>query len=85
MVSPQISTLSGWLALFHRDPLIKLGACTASVAVLWLTMHYGSHPLALPLVLSLIPASFHGARLLAGASIADLQLSGWLLKSEVRA
>ena len=81
----QINTLADALQLLHAGPLVKLAACAAATAALWLTLKFGMHPLALPAMLCGIPAAFHVARLAAGVSIAELQQSGWLLQSKVAA
>ena len=81
--SAQLITLRDTLQLLHAGPLTKVAACAAATAALWLTLKYGTHPLALPAMLCGIPAVFHVARLAAGWSIAELQDSGWLLQSKL--
>ena len=79
----QINTSADTLQLLHAGPAVKLAACAVATAALWLTLKFGTHPVALPAMLCGIPAVFHVVRLVTGTSIAELQESGWLLQSKV--
>ena len=55
----QVDSFSSWAHLLARDPAIKLLPVLGATLLMYGTMKFGTHPLALPAVLLAIPAGFH--------------------------
>ena len=80
---PQINSLRDWVGLLRPVMLMHLAPAVASTAVIVLAMHRGRHPLALPAVLTAIPALFHLVLLAGGWGLEDARAHGWLTRPTV--
>ncbi|KAI8107618.1 hypothetical protein M9435_002646 [Picochlorum sp. BPE23] len=78
--SQDISSIMSWMKIFNQDSLIKLIPTVSACVAMVVTMERARHPMALPVLLFSLIATFHVVLLLSGISLTTAQEAGWVMK-----
>jgi hypothetical protein len=74
----EINGVASWLEMLEPEALIKLVPLAATTLTIMLVMEKIKSPLALPMMLVLIPAAFHLVLLATGYTLQQAQEDGWV-------